>query len=282
MNRKTFIYSFLLGTGGVFTHGLNITAMNTSKGEILVKMIYNNTGSANGLKNAWGLSAWIDDAGDITLFDTGGDPEVLEHNLSELGLDASKINRIIISHDHWDHNGGIQRVLSMLRKPTDLYIVGKHREEYEEKYPEAKVAGIEKPAKITGHIWTTGALSTSYKGNALHEQSVIITNQDAMLLLTGCSHPGIVKIAERALEIHPDKRLELVTGGFHLMRAPKKEVEKISGELMDLGISRIAPSHCTGDRSIKIFRENWGDRFIEMNLGDTAVFHHTREVRISH
>src|SRR6056297_2562657 len=126
MNRKTFIYSFLLGTGGVFTHGLNITAMNTSKGEILVKMVYNNTGSANGLKNAWGLSAWIDDEGDITLFDTGGDPEVLEHNLSELGLDASKINRIIISHDHWDHNGGIQRVLGKLDKPTDLYIVEKH------------------------------------------------------------------------------------------------------------------------------------------------------------
>ncbi len=272
MNRKTFIYSFLLGAGGLFTHGLKLNAMQASKGEILVKMVYNNTGSANGLKNAWGLSAWIDDAGDITLFDTGGDPDVLEHNLSGLGLDTSKINRIIISHDHWDHNGGIQRVVDKLSKPTDLYIVEKHREEYAKKFPGAKVKGIESPVKITDHIWTTGALSTSYKGNALHEQSVIIHNQDTMLLLTGCSHPGIVRIAERALEIYPDKQLELVTGGFHLMRAPKTEVEKISGELMNLGISRIAPSHCTGDRSIKIFRENWGDRFIEMNLGDHYLF----------
>ncbi len=59
MNRKTFIYSFLLGAGSVFTHGLKLNAMQASTGEILVKMVYNNTGGANGLKNAWGLSAWI-------------------------------------------------------------------------------------------------------------------------------------------------------------------------------------------------------------------------------
>lgn len=272
MNRKTFIYSFLLGAGGVLTHGLKMNAMQASKGEILVKIVYNNTGSANGLKNAWGLSAWIDDAGDITLFDTGGDPEVLAHNLSALGLEPTKINRIIISHDHWDHNGGIQMVLGKLHKPTDLYIVEKHREKYAEKIPEAKVTGIEKPAKITDHIWSTGSLSTSYKRKGLHEQSLIITNEHAMILLAGCSHPGIVKIAERAQEIHPDKQLELVTGGFHLLRTPRKKVQHISQQLMDLGISRIAPSHCTGDRSIEIFRALWGDRFIGMNLGDEIVF----------
>jgi len=77
-------------------------------------MVYNNTGKVDGMENAWGLSAWIDDAGDITLFDTGGDPKVLEHNLSELGLDPGKINRVIISHDHWDHNGGIGLILEKL------------------------------------------------------------------------------------------------------------------------------------------------------------------------
>jgi hypothetical protein len=68
MDHKTIVYSFLPGTGGVFIHGLNINAMQASKGKILVKMIYNNTGSAIGLKNDWGLSAWIDDAVDRSGF----------------------------------------------------------------------------------------------------------------------------------------------------------------------------------------------------------------------
>jgi 7,8-dihydropterin-6-yl-methyl-4-(beta-D-ribofuranosyl)aminobenzene 5'-phosphate synthase len=272
MDRKTFIYSFLLGSGGILIHAKNMNAMQISKGEILIRMIYNNTGKTEGLENAWGLSAWIDDAGDITLFDTGGDPEVLDHNLVALGLDAARINRIIISHDHWDHNGGIGMILEKCTAPTDLYIVEKHREKYTATFPRARVTGIDQPEKITPHIWSTGSQSTSYRQERLHEQSVIITNETSMLLLTGCSHPGIVNIAKRAMEIHPEKQLELVTGGFHLMRTPKKEVEEISGQLMDLGISKIAPSHCTGDRSIDLFREKWGDRFIDMNLGDTSAF----------
>ena len=268
MKRRKFVYSFMLGSGGVIFLGTKLNAMKQVKDNIRISMIFNNTGKCEGLENAWGLSAWIETPGDISLFDTGGDPKILKGNMSHLGLDPASIKRVIISHDHWDHNGGIEMILEQLPENTDLYIVGEHKDEYIKRYPRACIRGVDEPVRIADQLWSTGSLSISYKDESLYEQSLILTHGDSMVLLTGCSHPGIVKIAKRAHEIHPDKSFELVTGGFHLMRTPAKEVREISEALMYLGISRIAPSHCTGDQSIDIFRDHWKDRFISMDLGD--------------
>ena len=233
-------------------------------------MIYNNTGSAEGLKNAWGLSIWIDSPDGVTLFDTGGKPEILEENMKFLGLDASKVNQVILSHDHWDHKGGLEMIFGKLEKKTKLYVPGNVEEEYASALPAAVVTGVKEPVEINNGIWSTGSLFTDLTGEGLQEQSVILAKGENMMILTGCSHPGIVDITNRAKKIHPDKNILLVAGGFHLLRTPKDEVEMISDELKKLGVERIAPSHCTGDRSIDVFRERWGDSFVDINLGDKA------------
>jgi len=271
MERRAFIYTFMMSSGGMILHGTKLNAMKPEKDDILIRMIFNNTGSCKGLKNAWGLSVWIEQSNEITLFDTGSDPDILQGNMTYLGLDSSRINRLIISHDHWDHNAGIEMILGKLPEKTNLYMVEQFREDYIKRYPDAQIIGVDEPLQIADHVWSTGSQSITYKDESLYEQSVILTKDNTMVLLTGCSHPGIVKIAKRALEIHPDKTLVLVAGGFHLMRTPENEVREISEELMDLGIANLAPSHCTGDKSIKIFREHWKDRFIDMNLGDQYI-----------
>jgi len=268
MKRKSFIYTFVLGSGGLLFHRYNLNAMKLNEGDTQIKMIYNNTGECDGLKKAWGLSVWIENEQGITLFDTGGEAETLEKNAQFLGLDLKKVKQIIISHDHWDHNGGLKMVLEKIDKKPEVYVTSNTEMQYTKDFPNANIIGVSEAIKIDNGIWSTGSLSTDYTTNNLHEHSLVLTRDKSMVLLTGCSHPGIVKIAKKCKEIHPDKTLELITGGFHLMREGKSNVEEISRELKTMDIKRIAPSHCTGDRTIEVFRNDWGDKFLEMNIGD--------------
>lgn len=268
MKRKTFIYTFVLGSGSLLFHGLNLNAAKMSAGNTLIKMIYNNTGECSGLENAWGLSVWIENEKGVTLFDTGGDAKVLAKNIKHLGLNLQKIDRIIISHNHWDHKGGLEYVLTEIGKPVDVYVVIQDKEEFQNDYPSANIIGIDKSQKIFDNIWSTGTLNASGTSKDIDEHSIMILDDDSMMILNGCSHPGIVKIVKRAKEVFPEKKITLVAGGFHLMRKPGGDVREISSALKALGVEKLAPSHCTGDKSIEIFRESWGDRFVDMHIGD--------------
>jgi len=234
-------------------------------------MIYNNTGECSGLENAWGLSVWIEDESGVTLFDTGGDASVLKKNMEHLKLDLDKINRIVISHNHWDHKGGLEFVLGEVKANTDLYVPEEDKKEYQTDFPSANVIGVDKPMSIHKNIWTSGSCRTTYSGKGINEQSLVIIDEEKMVIMNGCSHPGIVKIVKQAKKDHPDKKIALVAGGFHLMRTADKEVRQISAELKELEIEKIAPSHCTGEKAIDIFREEWGEQFIDMNIGDNQM-----------
>ncbi len=161
MKRKTFIYTFVLGSGSLLFHGLKLNAAEMKSGNISLKMIYNNTGECSGLENAWGLSVWIEDEQGVTLFDTGGDASTLKKNMEHLDLDLNKVNRIIISHNHWDHKGGLEFVLGKVKDKTDLYVVTQDKKEYQTDFPSANVIGIDKSSKIHDNIWSTGSLSAS-------------------------------------------------------------------------------------------------------------------------
>lgn len=86
------------------------------------------------------------------------------------------------------------------------------------------------------------------------------------MVVTGCAHPGIVRIAETAGRL-TGKRIHLLMGGFHLMGADRGEIQAIIGRLRALGVEKIAPSHCTGDAAIAQFRKAWGKDFVEGGLG---------------
>lgn len=268
MERRIFLHTFVMASGSVMLLGTGLSATPLIKGAMKIHMIYNNTGTHQGLKNAWGLSAWVEADNQVTLFDTGGEPDTLLGNMDYLGLDARQIARIVISHNHWDHKGGLHAVLERIGRETDLFVVKADETEYRREYPSAKVTGIQEGRQIHGSLWSTGSLAGTYRDGALYEQSLILVQDKAIAVLTGCSHPGIVKTTERAAELHPDKKIAFVGGGFHLMRKHKKTVIHISDRLKDLGVEKIAASHCTGKQSIKVFREEWDDRFHNLNLGD--------------
>lgn len=231
-------------------------------------MIYNNTGSAESLKSEWGLSIWIESENSALLYDAGGDASVLISNLTELDIDLSKLKTIVISHNHWDHRNGLKSILEKTNFTPLVYVPSLDLQDFKSKLPQAKCAGILEPQQITGGIWSTGQLSAVFSGQIINEQSLILEQGDEMVLLTGCSHPGIVEIATRAKEVHLDKKLILIAGGFHLNRHTEDQVREISLKLKDLNVERIAPSHCTGELAIQVFRSEWDDRFVDFNLGD--------------
>jgi len=271
MERRQFIYTFILGSGGILASG-NLMGVNVmNENNMIIRMIYNNTGESGDLKNAWGLSVWIEDQTGATLFDTGGKSSFLTKNMQSLALDPKNLQRIIISHDHWDHTGGLESVINQSDRRADLYVVQEIRESYAAKFTGVNVVGVSNPQRIEENIWSTGSLKATHRSGDIYEQSLLLTKSESMVLITGCSHPGIVKIVKRAQNMHPGKKLVFVAGGFHLMREAEESVQKISQDLLDLGVEKIAPSHCTGDRSIEIFKETWGDRFVSFDLGEQKM-----------
>ena len=91
-----------------------------------------------------------------------------------------------------------------------------------------------------------------------------------MVIVVGCSHPGIDKIVEEASTINP--RIHLVAGGFHLVVANDSDIEKIVVALHDtFRVEFVASGHCTGEPAFAAFRKAFGDRYLYAGLGASVA-----------
>jgi 7,8-dihydropterin-6-yl-methyl-4-(beta-D-ribofuranosyl)aminobenzene 5'-phosphate synthase len=227
MERRIFIQSMILSSGYVLLDVNRLKRFNFNKDAVRLVMIYNNMGNASSLKDAWGLSIWIEKENSAILFDTGGDASILWQNILDTDIDIRKIKKIVISHNHWDHKNGLRLILEKTFYQPDVYIPEHDLAEYRIEYPEAKLTGISQARQIEDGTWSTGQLKGSIRGYEIYEQSLILVQDNSFYLLTGCSHPGIVNIVRAATEIFPDKDIALVAGGFHLIDKSEKEIRDI-------------------------------------------------------
>ncbi|HQO03873.1 MAG TPA: MBL fold metallo-hydrolase, partial [Spirochaetota bacterium] len=113
----------------------------------------------------------------------------------------------------------------------------------------------------------TGEIPSVYKNEPMPEQALVIRGSRGISVLTGCSHPGIITMVKRAREIYPHDPLDLVMGGFHLMNSDEEQIGNIVLAMKDLGVRRVAPTHCTGDAAISAFRNAYRDDFIPVAAG---------------
>jgi 7,8-dihydropterin-6-yl-methyl-4-(beta-D-ribofuranosyl)aminobenzene 5'-phosphate synthase len=95
----------------------------------------------------------------------------------------------------------------------------------------------------------------------------LIKRKEGIIIITGCSHPGIIKIIKKVKKGFPGEKIILVFGGFHLMAKDDREVELIVEEFKGLGVKKVGPTHCTGYEAQMIFKKAYKENFIEIAAG---------------
>ena len=230
--------------------------------DMTISIIYNNVAFNKMLTSAWGMSCVIEGIEKTILFDTGGDGNILLSNMDRMAINPVKIDIVFLSHIHGDHTGGLWDFLDV-NPHVVVYLPSSFSEGFKQRIKDrgARFVEVVRSIEIFPGVYSTGELGTSIK-----EQSLILKTRRGLIIITGCSHPGIVTVANRAVQISGEK-IYLITGGFHLGGANTGEIKRIINALKVLGVETIAPSHCTGKRAMSSFRDAWKHNFIEGGCG---------------
>jgi 7,8-dihydropterin-6-yl-methyl-4-(beta-D-ribofuranosyl)aminobenzene 5'-phosphate synthase len=273
-----------------------------------ITILYDAFGQNPAMQKDWGYAAFIEYGGKRILFDTGNNPGILAANAKAKGIDLTKLDYVVMSHRHGDHMGGLSYLLSVnpnvtiyapkegfgvfgadlpgsfYRKDTSLppdkrYYNGAPPEimRFGSAWPGANFQLIDKNTDIAPDVHLLTLVSDKPGTLELRELSLAINTPDGLIIVVGCSHPGIDRIAELASAINP--HLHFVVGGFHTVVAPDPEVERIATALHDrFKVDYIAPGHCTGEPAFTALQKAFGDRYVYAGLGTTLKLTGPREL----
>ncbi len=180
-----------------------------------------------GFISGWGFSCFIATGDDSILFDTGWDGCVLLQNLKALGISPKEIEKVVISHQHWDHMGGLT-VLLNANPDLEVYVPSSFSKRLKDEIAaRAKLVEVSGKQEICPNVYTTGEL-----GSDVREQSLLLDSSNGVYVVTGCAHPGLTEIIGVASQF---KKVAGIIGGLH----GTTEYDLLAG--LDL----IASCHCT-------------------------------------
>jgi 7,8-dihydropterin-6-yl-methyl-4-(beta-D-ribofuranosyl)aminobenzene 5'-phosphate synthase len=230
-----------------------------------ISILYDNKTEKDGVFAGWGFSCLV---GGSVLFDTGEDGNRLLSNMKKMKIDIEDIKDIVISHDHWDHVGGLEELLNN-GKGIRVHGCGGFGRKFKDIVKKQGVELIESEFfdNIAGNIFTTGSIKGVYQGGKIWEQSLVIKTANGMSIVTGCAHPGIVNIVEHVKNLFPQEKLYCVLGGFHLKDMRDDEIVRVCDRLTALGVQKAGPVHCSGENGIRIFQDMFKEKFIQVSGG---------------
>lgn len=218
-------------------------------------------------KSGWGWVCLINFNNNKILFDTGGDDSTFAYNVKNMGVDISNLNLVIFSHEHGDHTAGLNYVLNS-NDNLNVFVPISYSGIFEErvKSKNGKLIRISTPIEICEGVYSTGEMGIQIK-----EQSLILDTEKGLVIITGCSHQGIINVIQQAKEIL-NKNIYMVLGGFHLLQHSDNSVLDIIKEFKTLGVEKCGATHCTGEKHIQLFRESFGKNFVETGTGQIIRF----------
>ncbi|MCP4652981.1 MAG: MBL fold metallo-hydrolase [Candidatus Omnitrophica bacterium] len=228
-----------------------------------IRVLFDKEGITDKISVGQGVSFLI---GDNILFDTGEKFEDIQRNAEIMGVDLSKIKKIVISHQHEGHIGGLWGFLND-NKDVTVYICADSGVEFKEKLAAsgANVVQVKNMTGIDEEVYSTGESLVMYEGKGLVEQGLIINFEDRIVLIFGCCHPGILNVVHKAGGAL-GKKIDYMIGGFHLIDKEQRFMKYIVNEMAVL-IKRVAPLHCTGPDAGNLLKEIYKDNFLSLKAG---------------
>ncbi len=267
----------------------------------------NTTGMVNFLAE-WGLSVLVESEEGNVLLDAGQGISV-SHNADILGIDLTRIDKIVLSHGHHDHTGGLRQLLrNKMRKEVE--IIG-HPDIWAAKYRRRKgekdrYIGIPfqrqeletfgahfnlttQPVQISEHLMTTGEVpmvtdyeeidsslfvreDNGWQPDKLRDDlSLIINAEPGLVIVLGCAHRGVINILYHAQQLTGIKSIYAVIGGAHLFRVPGERLQQTIAALKELKVQKLGLCHCTGLPAVGLLSQEFGEKFFFNNTGTTIV-----------
>ena len=243
----------------IFT--ISFTSFAVAK-DLTLTIVYDNNPCNKELETRWGFSCLVEGLEKTILFDVGGEGSVLLRNMKRLGIDPKAIDVVVLSHIHYDHIGGLS---AFLEENPDVVVY------MPDSFPqsiksEAKMAGARLIEVRSFTEICKDACSTGELGDWIKEQSLVIRTAKGLVVITDCAHPGVVNVIEKAKEMFNDS-VYLVLGGFHLCRMTARQIKEIIKGVKKEKVEKVAPCHCSGDLTRKLFEKAYGKNFILSGAG---------------
>ena len=234
--------------------------------QVYLQIVYDNHKSPDKrFRPDWGFGCVVNTPKGRILFDTGANGDLLLANLKALEIDIDSIDKVVISHQHYDHVGGLKAFLKKRKDKIPVYVLASFPESIKRTVTEGgdHLIEVHDSLQIVPGIYTTGEI-----GGPIPEQALVVSTKEGSIVVTGCAHPGIAQMVESSLRIPPGK-IYAAVGGFHLKGSSRRHIEGVIEKLKTLGVKKVIPLHCTGDEATRLLKEAFGKGFIPATLGST-------------
>jgi len=266
-----------------------------------ITVLYDAFGKDAAMTKDWGYAALVEINGKRILFDTGNNPTIFAKNVKAKGVDLTNLDFVVLSHRHGDHTSGVSYLLTVNPKvkiyapaeglggifgtevpskfyrrdetlpPDKRYFGGTPPEivKMGTVFPGANIQLIDKTTELLPGITLIASVSDVPGTKELKELSLAVNTADGIVLVVGCSHPGIEGIVAEAAKINT--HIHFIAGGFHLVAAQDAAIEKIATTLHDTyRVDYIAPGHCTGEPTFAALQKTFGDHYLYAGLGTSV------------
>jgi len=266
-----------------------------------IKVLVEDTSASPSMRNEHGFSLYIETTENKILFDMGYSNLFLE-NAKKMDVHIKDIDLAVISHGHYDHGGGLKYFLEE-NKRAKVYI---HKNAFENHFSKAlnRVSdiGLDKKimdderiifvedtysindnlllfSKVQGNEFNSSCNKSLFAENLnsidqddfKHEQNIIITENDKMVLIAGCAHRGIVNIVRSSIFIKHQIPTHVI-GGFHLFNYSEQVSEDLStviliGDILKMTGSKYYTGHCTGINAYNHLKSIMGNQIQYLSTG---------------